>query len=343
MSNQREQSRRNFLRSTVAGAAAIVAGSIALRGDGAETKPSTSPAPLPASRPDGPFTKRLVGPIFSNPCPFTATLEPDDDALRKAVARALKCGIGIFACTAGNTLYATLKFDEVKRVNRVLIESVNKQGMAIAATGDWATADAVNFAHFAESAGADALQVMRPKHAADDDAAVRHYETVARSTSLPLVLHGVYTDELLRKLMEIDSIVAMKEDATLEDLIRRQIDFGQRMRIFAGGAENRFLIARPYGMRAFYSTYTTFAPDISKQFWDAIRTGDEPQAVKITLKYDYPFIRRFSHPFWHATLEYFGLGTRHIRPPHVAYTDEQMKQVREFFEQRGLSAARYGD
>jgi 4-hydroxy-tetrahydrodipicolinate synthase len=217
-------------------------------------------------------------------------------------------------------------------------------GLTIAATGDWSTEDAVEFARFAESCGADALQVLLPRRAADDeDAAFQHFQAVASSTRLPLVLHGKFSESLLRRLVQIDQIRAMKEDHLLEDLIRQQVDFGQRLVIFGGGAENRFLVGRPYGMRAYYSTYSTFAPDIAIQFWNAIRGGDEPQAVKITLKHDYPFIRRFSHPFWHATLEYFGIGTRHIRPPYKTFTDEQMQEVKAFFDAQGLGPQRYLD
>ena len=92
------------------------------------------------------FQQRLLGPVYSNPCPFTADLKPDDDAQKKGIARALRHGIGVFAATAGNTQYATLSFDEIKRVNRVMVECVAGKALAIAATGDWDTPQAVEFA-----------------------------------------------------------------------------------------------------------------------------------------------------------------------------------------------------
>ena len=42
-------------------------------------------------------------------------------------------GIGVFAATAGNTKYATLRFDEIKHVNRVMVECVAGKALAIAA------------------------------------------------------------------------------------------------------------------------------------------------------------------------------------------------------------------
>ena len=133
----------------------------------------------------------------------------------------------------------------------------------------------------------------------------------------------------------------MKEDVELTYYIDRQIEFGDRIAIFAGGAETRFLVGYPYGAKSFFSTYTTFAPDISMKFWKAIRENDLKKAVEITVKYDHPFIKNFTHEFWHATLEYFGLAQRYMRPPQRSYTDAEMKQVREFFDRQGLDPKSY--
>ena len=70
------------------------------------------------------FQQRLLGPVYSNPCPFTADLKPDDAAQKKGIA-GVRHGIGVFAATAGNTKYSTLGFDEIKHVNRVMIECVS--------------------------------------------------------------------------------------------------------------------------------------------------------------------------------------------------------------------------
>jgi dihydrodipicolinate synthase/N-acetylneuraminate lyase len=208
----------------------------------------------------------------------------------------LKHGITVFSSTGGNTKYATLTFDEVKQVNRVMIEAVGQRGLVIAATGDWTTDQAVSFAKCVEGVGAAAVQVQRPKAVAEDeDGTVMHYEAVAKATKLPLVLHGKFSDALLGRLARIDSVAAMKEDHTLEDYVRQQIDFGSRMVIFGGGGENRIYVGWPYGAKAYYSTYSTFAPDISTKVWKAIQAGNIQRAAALTAKYDYPYIRRFTH------------------------------------------------
>src|SRR5262249_15624001 len=144
------------------------------------------------------FQQRLLGPIYSNPCPFTADLKPDDAAQKKGIARALRHGIGVFATTAGNTKYATLRLGEIKHVNRVMIECVAGKALTIAATGDWDTSQAVAFARYAQEIGADALQVHNPSKFRDNEKdAFNHFKTVAAATKLPIVLHGHFSEALL--------------------------------------------------------------------------------------------------------------------------------------------------
>lgn len=278
------------------------------------------------------FKRRLAGPIWSNPTPFRSNFEVDYDGIRNSIRRAVRYGIPVFASTAGNSQYQSLTYDEIKQVTRVLVEAVDGQGLTIGATGDWWTGQAIEYCRFAESVGADAVQVLSPSRHGGEESLTRHFSRIAESTRLPVVLHGRFSETLLNRLVEIDSIVAMKEDVELTYYIDRMITFGDRLEIFGGGAENRFLVGYPYGSRSFFSTFSTFAPDISMRFWKAIQAHDLKRAVEITTTYDYPFIKGFTHPFWHATLEYFGLAQRYLRPPQHSFSDEEMKTVQEFFD-----------
>jgi hypothetical protein len=77
--------------------------------------------------------------------------------------------------------------------------------------------------------------------------------------------------------------------------------------------------------------------------WKIIQSGDIRAAAALTAKYDYPYIRTFSHSKWHATLELFGIGTRHVRPPHKVYTDVEMRELEQFFKGQGIDPAAYRD
>lgn len=338
-------SRRRFL--TGIAAAAGTAGAASMAAASMPLAAKASPASLPIYRrppgimdPDR-FRRDLAGPIQSQPTPITANFEVDYDGVRNVVNRGLQYGVHLFELTAGNSQYFALSYEEIKNLTRTLVEAVGDRGITIAATGEWWTDQAVDYARYAESVGATALQVLLPAPHGDDDSLVRHFESIARATRLPLVLHGQYSDVLLTKLMHIETIAAMKEDSTLEYYIDRIIHFGDRLNIFGGGAENRYLVGYPYGAKSYFSTYTSFAPDISMKFWRAIQQDDIKKAAQLTMRYDYPFIERYSIPFWHATLEYFGVCGRLLRPPQVAFTNEQMKSVKEFFDGQGVYPANY--
>lgn len=330
--------RRDFLATTAAGSLGLM------------TAPSAAMLAWPSfpgqvdrsalKTPDG-FRRALVGPIQSQPTPFTEKLEVDHESVRRIVRRGLHYGVRTYELTAGNSKYFALSYEEIKQLTRTLVEAVDGNGITIAATGAWWTDRAVDYARYAESVGADAVQILMPSPHGDEASLVRHFEAIAKAVRLPIVLHGQYDDSLLTKLVHIETIVAMKEDAALDYYIDRIIGFGDRLNIFGGGAESRYLVGYPYGATAYFATYTGFAPDIAMKFWHLVLQGDVKGAAKVTEQYDYPFIKQFSIPWWHATLEYFGVAKRYLRPPMVAYTDEQMKSVKQFFDQQGINPANY--
>jgi dihydrodipicolinate synthase/N-acetylneuraminate lyase len=331
--NRRGCSRRAFLK-------------IAGMGVAISTFPITAiakPSRRELKRPLDPqeFKRHLVGPILSLPTTFNEDLTVNHEAIHRMIGRAIRYGVPIVELTAGNSKYACLEFDEIKAVTRSMVEAADGKGITIAATGAWPTEQVIDYAEFSKSHGADAIQILLPEGVKDENLLYEHFLNISKSTPLPIVLHGEYSRPLLQRLAEIDSIVAMKEDGELTYYIDRAVNFGDRFEIFSGGAENRYLVGYPYGARAFFSTYTGFAPDKPMLFWDAVRKGDLKQAVTITKKYDYPFISRFTHPFWHATLEYFGVAKRFMRKPFETLPENELAGVKAFFDGQGIDPTDY--
>lgn len=339
--SQHRTTRRTFIK--LAGWTILQGAALAGTACRTQAAPAKSRAPVTLKRPLSPqaFKEHLAGPILSLPTTFHADLSVNTQAVRNMVERAMGYGVPVVALTAGNSKYACLSYEEIKEVTAAMTSAVQGRALTIAATGDWPTQQVIDYAHFAQAQGADALQIMLPKNLKTEDEQFEHFRQIADQTSLPLALHGIYSVPLLRRLVQIESIVAMKEDTELTYYIDRMIEFGGRLEIFAGGAENRYLVGYPYGARAFYATYTGFAPDKPMMFWEAIRADDLPRAVAITRQYDYPFIRRFSHPFWHATLEYFGLAQRYMRPPFETWPEAKMPEIKAFFDEQGIHPADY--
>lgn len=302
----------------------------------------------PAKRPGGilapdDFREKIQGPIYSLPTPFTASFEVDHPGITKSVDRAVKAGIKLFMLTSGNGEYSSLSYDEIKAVTRTFVEAVAGRGLVVAAGDGWWTGQTVDYVKYAQAIGADGVQVQIPARRGGEASVVKHYRDVAAATKLPIVLHGDFAAPLLGKLLaEVPSIAAMKEDVTLDYYIARQIEFGDRIAIFGGGGEHRFLVGMPYGSRAFYSVYAPFAPDVAMKYWAAFQSGDMKQAADLVRKYDHPYIQKFSKQFWHGSMEYFNVAQRYLRPPLESYEDAQMKELKAFFDGQELNPAAYG-
>lgn len=296
------------------------------------------PTPLRAEKsrttPTG-FKQLLTGPILSIPTVYTSERKLDGDGIRKMVELAWKAGVKVYSLTAGNSQYDRLTYEEIKELTRIAVEAAAGKGILIAATGAWWTGQAVDYARFAESIGADALQITLPAGAGDDQL-LAHLQAIASSARLGLVLHGQPSLRLLERLLAIESLVALKEEYAVEYTVPVYQRFGDRLNIFAGGGKARFLMYQPYGMRAFYSTFATFAPQIGIRFWNAAQRGDVKTARDIIFRYDVPFFERWSHGFWRATLEHFGVAKRYLRPPDETFTNQQMVEVRAFYSGLGL-------
>jgi dihydrodipicolinate synthase/N-acetylneuraminate lyase len=296
------------------------------------------PAPLHAVGPlkltPVEFKEQLRGPIVSIPTPFTADYRLDVAGLRRMIQMGLQHKITIFELTAGDSQYFFLSDEEIRQLTKLVVDTVGSHGMTIIGTNAWWTEPAVEFARYAESVGATALQVLKPS--GSEDGIVEHYRKIADSTRLPIVLHGDFPMPMLERLAKIDSIVALKEDISLSYYVDGIIRFGKRINCFSGGGLDWFLVGQPYGANAYFDSYATFAPEISVRFWEAVQRNDLKTQTEIVANYDHPFIKNFSASFWHATLEHFGVAQRYLRPPQQSYSDTEMAKVKEFYDKLGV-------
>jgi 4-hydroxy-tetrahydrodipicolinate synthase len=280
------------------------------------------------------FQSKIAGPILSVPTCFQHNKSIDHDSMKRVVDLGIRSGCRIVTLTAGNNQYDALAYDEIKQLTQKMIEAVNGRAIFIAAAGRWKTAQVVQYAKFAHRLGADALQVTLPQ--VDDDQMSEHMRAIADATPVGIVLHGDPKIELLTRLLQIDSIVAFKEEYTTIYSLQLYRAFGKRLTLFAGGEKARLLTYYPYGMRAWYSTFMTFAPSVAIEFQRAIEERDLQRAGDVVLRYETPVFQRFSLPFWRATLEHFGLASRWCRSPDKSFSDEQLAEVGRFFDQLGL-------
>jgi len=280
------------------------------------------------------FKRRLVGPIMSIPTPFTADLQVDHAAVRTMIRRAIRHQCRAVGLTTGNSMFASLTYPEVKDLTRVMVEAAGRQALTIAATGVWDRDQVLDYTRYSESVGADAIQVLAPRGAGEDEV-VAFFRDLAGKTRLAIVLHGHFSMALLRRLLAVDSIVAMKDEDSLSEAIEHQIAFSERMVAFPAN-NSPFVVCSLFGARAYYCELYQVWPDVGLEFWRVMQRGDVRRAAEIIKKYDHPFLRRWSHPFWRACMEHFGVAQRYLRPPDKSYTDEEMREVKRYWDELGI-------
>jgi dihydrodipicolinate synthase/N-acetylneuraminate lyase len=226
------------------------------------------------------FQTKIVGPVLSVPTCYRKDLSLDMQGMQRIVELGISSGCGIVTLTAGNNQYDLLSYEEIKNLTQEIIDAVDGRAVMIAATGKWETDQAVDYAKFASDRGADALQVTLP--AMNDDRMIQHFAAITSATPVGIVLHGDPPMPLLSRLLEMESVVAFKEEYTTIYSLQIYRAFGKQITLFAGGEKARLLTYYPYGMRAWYSTFMTFAP--MRTLWARIALDTPDQELDPQLK-----------------------------------------------------------
>ncbi len=161
----------------------------------------------------------LSGSLVALVTPMTPAGEIDWPALDALIGWQLDSGTKGFVPMGTTGESATLTTEEHLKVIERTIAIVAGQVPVIAGTGSNATAEAIHQTQEAEKAGADACLLVTPYYnKPTQEGLYRHYEAIADSCSLPLLLYNVpprtacdLLPETIARLAPIDNIIGIKE------------------------------------------------------------------------------------------------------------------------------------
>ena len=143
-----------------------------------------------------------------------------DAAQAQRLARALLDSGSDGLVVAGTTGESpTLTVKEKWRLFHAVKEAVGGRGAVIAGTGNYSTQESIELTREAEKIGVDGLLLVVPYYnKPTQEGLFRHFERIARSTSLPCILYNVpsrtgtnMTAETTIRLSHIPNIVGIKE------------------------------------------------------------------------------------------------------------------------------------
>jgi 4-hydroxy-tetrahydrodipicolinate synthase len=206
---------------------------------------------------------------------YTALVTPfknekiDYDALEKHIEFQIKEGIdGVIPMgTTGES--PTISFEEHEEFIRRVVKIVNKRVKVIAGTGANSTSEAIWLTKGAEDAGVDAALSVNPYYnKPTQKGLVAHYEAIAKSTRLPVILYNIpgrsgvnFLPESIKELLQkVRNKAAMKEaTADITQMMRLVELCGDRITLLSGD-DNLLLPLLSIGGKGVISVLSNIVP-----------------------------------------------------------------------------------
>jgi len=145
----------------------------------------------------------------------------DEERLRTLVNHCLKLGVhGVVPCgTTGE--FVNMTIEERKHVIKIVIDEVNGRVPVVAGTGASGTAEAVEMTRYAKDTGAAAALIVTPFYLKPADRGIyEHYETIANSVDLPIILYNIpqctglpLPWQMVEDLAQIPNVVGVKDSS----------------------------------------------------------------------------------------------------------------------------------
>ncbi|MBR6505165.1 MAG: 4-hydroxy-tetrahydrodipicolinate synthase [Clostridia bacterium] len=203
------------------------------------------------------------------------------EEFKKLIEFQIKEGVdSLIVCgTTGES--STMTLEEKKQLIKFAIDTVNKRIPVIAGTGGNCTKNVIELSKYAESEGADGLLIVTPYYnKTTQEGLVKHYEAIAKETSLPIILYSVpsrtglnINPETCKKLSKIENIVAIKEaSGNLSQVAKIASLCKDSLHIYSGN-DDQILPILSLGGLGVISVLSNIAPrythDLTQNFFDS--------------------------------------------------------------------------
>jgi len=270
--------------------------------------------------------------------PMRANGEVDDDALAKLVEFHIAEGTqGIVSVgTTGES--ATLSVKEHSFVISRTIDLVDGRIPVIAGTGANATAEAIELALRAKSAGADATLSVVPYYNKPSQAGIAaHYTAIADAVDIPMYLYNVpgrtvvdMLPETTAELSKHANIVGVKDAAGGAERTKKLLELCVDDFALLSGEDETSCESVIAGGHGFISVTANVAPKLMRAMCDAARAGNADEARAINAKLQPLHDAMFCEPSPCApkwALEKMGLIENIIRLPMLPLAEESNGEI----------------
>jgi len=234
------------------------------------------------------FTPKGIIPAVITP--LTSEEKFNEKAMRKLINHLIAGGVhGLFVIGTTGEFYG-LTADEKREILLVTMDETKGRVPVYAGTNGITTRESVLLTQMAEECKVDAVSVLTPMFVTpNQDQLIKHYKSVAASTSLPVILYNnvpktgvTIAPATVAKLAEVPNIVSIKDssgDLTLTaDYIRLtkdRDDFSVLM-----GRDTLIYGALCYGATGSIAACANVAPRMCVDIYDKYMAGDLKGSLK---------------------------------------------------------------
>ena len=233
---------------------------------------------------------RISGIVPPMTTPFRADDTIDESALqadtRYLIETARVHGLAVTGSTGEGHALST---EEVRRITAIVSEEARGRVPVIAGIITDSTASAVERGLAVKDLGVAALQVT-PVHylfRPDDDAMLKHFDTLATRTGLPIIIYNVVpwtylSPQLLARIItSVPGVIGVKQSAgdmkLLADLLLLVGDDARIMTAVDALLYPSFAL----GAHGAIAAILTAAPTLCVRLWDAVQAGDHKPALAL--------------------------------------------------------------
>jgi len=253
---------------------------------------------------------------------------------------------GLVPCgTTGES--PTLSHDEHKRVVELCIEVANGRVPVIAGAGSNSTAEAIELAVHAKSAGADAVLVVTPYYnKPTQEGMYQHYKAIHDEADIPVIIYNIpgrsivnMSTETMARLAELPNIVGVKDstgspERTSATRMILGSDFCQM-----SGEDAIALAIAAHGGHGCISVTANVAPRLVSEFQNACMAKDFATALeyqdRLLPLHIALFMETSPGPIKYA-VSLLDRATEDVRLPMVPISDKTKEHVQVAMKSAGI-------
>lgn len=226
--------------------------------------------------------------------PFKNNLEVDYDRLEKVIDYQIENGTDAIVICGTTGEASTLTHEEHIEVIRACAAHVNKRVPVVAGTGSNCTDTAVYLTQEAQKAGADGALVVTPYYnKATQKGLIEHFETVAASVDLPIIMYNVpgrtgcniQPATAAKIVKETGNIVGIKEASGNISQVAELMNRTQGEIDLYSGNDDQIVPMMSLGAIGVISVLSNVAPKETHDICTKFLAGDVKGSLALQLQY----------------------------------------------------------